>query len=688
MEFVEGADAFRVAKRARNKEVAIPIDICCHVAAEVCNGLGYAHRKRDAEGKPLGIVHRDISPQNVLLSFSGEVKIVDFGIAKAALRSGQTEVGVIKGKYYYMSPEQAWGDPVDQRTDVFAVGLLLHELLTGQMVYQEDNIPALLDRVRKAEIPSPRAKRPDVPEELAAAILKAVAKDASDRFQSAHAFGQELTRLLYQINPTFTASRMAQLMGTLFPDDVRRHSQVLKLPSADPVPPPATQSGEQELERMSRGELAPSVAEPSMIFDLGAIGEDEGDERTRNDILPFRKRAKASPEERPTKSLRAPAQDDDEPTAQLSAKDVAAIAGRPKDEWDEETLLKDDEDWDESTLVDQGGAAMKDALSRMRARPALEVSDDEPTTDLAGEKTVAMSGPPQPRVPAGRIPAPPRPPPPPGGLPPRGAHSVRPAPPQAAAGLQAELPAEKTVAFSEAAPQPPRGGAMAGPSSAGIRLGPEADRFFSPTGSHPALASSAPAHDPFVAKPPPPRVESLGKPEPKRWILPVVLGAVALVGLIGLGVWLATRPDPTTLVIDSSPAGARVEIEGHPAASSTPMTLEDLTPGHRYHVEVELEGYERSAQDIRLHEGENRNIFVLNPVRVTLRVDTQPEGAQVWVDDVLRGSAPLEIPNLSPGTSVSVRSWTPGRESVSQQVSLTDDELHPRLVLTLPESGD
>src|SRR5690606_14713023 len=107
MEYIEGADAFRVGKRAKEKKLPIPIDICCHAAAEVLNGLSYAHRKRDADGNPLVIVHRDISPQNVLLSYSGEVKLVDFGIAKAALRGGHTEVGVIKGKYYYMSPEQA-----------------------------------------------------------------------------------------------------------------------------------------------------------------------------------------------------------------------------------------------------------------------------------------------------------------------------------------------------------------------------------------------------------------------------------------------------------------------------------------------------------------------------------------------------------------------------------------------------
>ena len=272
MEYIEGADTFRVQKRARDKKLALPLDIACFIAVEVLNGLAYAHRKRDHEGESMGIVHRDISPQNVLVSYAGEVKLVDFGIAKAALRGGQTEVGVIKGKYYYMSPEQAWGDPVDPRTDIFATGLLLHELLTGEMVYQEDNVPALLDRVRKAEVPSPRKKRREIPEELAQIVLKACAKEPEDRFQNAIDMSQALSDPLYRTNPTFSSSRLAQLMGTLFPEEVKRHSQVLKLPTAEEeaarrAPDP---SEEHSLPAMSRAEFGPA-AEASVIFDLDDV---------------------------------------------------------------------------------------------------------------------------------------------------------------------------------------------------------------------------------------------------------------------------------------------------------------------------------------------------------------------------------------------------------------------------------
>src|SRR5262249_9677770 len=131
MELIDGIDLYRLLRRASEKEIDFPFEVAAYIAHETCAGLDYAHRKRDTQGRPMGIVHRDISPQNILCSFEGEVKIVDFGIAKAARRAKQTAAGVIKGKYYYMSPEQAWGDPIDARTDVFSTGILLYEMLVG-----------------------------------------------------------------------------------------------------------------------------------------------------------------------------------------------------------------------------------------------------------------------------------------------------------------------------------------------------------------------------------------------------------------------------------------------------------------------------------------------------------------------------------------------------------------------------
>lgn len=712
MEYIEGADAFRVGKRAKEKKLPIPIDICCYAAAEVLNGLSYAHRKRDAEGRPLGIVHRDISPQNVLVSYSGEVKLVDFGIAKAALRGGHTEVGVIKGKYYYMSPEQAWGDPVDARTDVFAAGIFLHELLTGEMVYQGDNVPALLDKVRKAEIPSPRARRKDIPEALEAVIMKALAKEASDRYQSAHAFAQDLTGVLYQLAPTFTASRLGQLMATLFPDEVRRNSQILKVPDVAP-------SEELALDAMSREDF--ERAEDSVIFDLadviGALREEseEEEDSTRNDILPFKRKAqKAQPERaaRATKEIPVPRRP-------VRRDDTTKKLRTQRDEWDEETLLKNDGDgWEESTLVDDDGQAMKEVLGFIAARQsASDVDDDEETRELPAEKTVATAGfpfvlPPRPGAAARPIPPPRRklaePPP----EPPYGLDSMDELPGErtVAAAVDApgvDLPAEKTVAWGEGAPVPPpaKRGPIAGPSKAGVRLGPEADRFFAPTGGQdPARAPAPPGatfdpfggaviptpppppgHDPFVARPQPVAPsEPLGKPEPRRWILPAVLVIAGLFAVIALGTWIAARPKPTSFEIISVPEGATVQIDGRAIAGTTPVTVPDIEPGRTYRVQLVHPGYEPREAELSAVAGSNRSVFLLNQIRVSLRIETRPAGAQVWVDNVLRGSAPLEIPGLAAGQRVLLRSSAPGHEQVTREVVLAEGEREPRVVLELP----
>jgi hypothetical protein len=227
MEYVEGADASRLLRKANEVGQWLPIEACLFVMSEVLAGLEYAHKKADPFGKPLSIVHRDVSPQNVLLSMSGEVKLADFGIAKAALRTSETEVGVIKGKYYYMSPEQAWADPMDHRSDVFSAGVVLYELLTGRMLYQEESVPALLEKVRRARVPPPSRLRPEISPELDALCLRALARRPEERFASAADFGEALARLLYGVDPAYGGSRLAKLMNDYLGGDTVRLSAPL-----------------------------------------------------------------------------------------------------------------------------------------------------------------------------------------------------------------------------------------------------------------------------------------------------------------------------------------------------------------------------------------------------------------------------------------------------------------------------
>ena len=221
MEYVDGADLYKILRRASERDLEMPLDVCAFIGKEVSSALDHAHRKRDHVGKSLGIVHRDVSPQNVLVSYSGEVKLVDFGIAKATMKVRQTAVGVIKGKYYYMSPEQAWGDPIDHRSDIFSAGSVLYEMITGQMLYLEEDLHKLLEMARRADIAPPSKLRKGVPPQLERIVMHALAKVPGERYQSAGDFATDLERFLHAYSPVFTASKLSSLLRQVIGDPMQ-----------------------------------------------------------------------------------------------------------------------------------------------------------------------------------------------------------------------------------------------------------------------------------------------------------------------------------------------------------------------------------------------------------------------------------------------------------------------------------
>jgi serine/threonine protein kinase len=215
MEFVDGADFFQILRHLSEMEVDLPIEVAIYVVQEVLTGLDYAHKKADDQGNPLHIIHRDVSPQNILLSCHGEVKLVDFGIAKAANLSHKTRAGVIKGKLVYMSPEQAWGDTVDQRTDVFSGGIVLYEALTMGSLYLEDNPAKLLEAVRKAEIAPPSSRRKGIPAELDGLVMKALSPRPADRYSSAAEFAATLAGFLRRLAPDFSEQHLGGIVESV-----------------------------------------------------------------------------------------------------------------------------------------------------------------------------------------------------------------------------------------------------------------------------------------------------------------------------------------------------------------------------------------------------------------------------------------------------------------------------------------
>ncbi len=198
MEYVAGMDLASVFKLCDRAKQPMPLGLAVYVTSELAKGLDYAHRRRDAEMRPLHIVHRDVSPPNVLLSYEGEVKLTDFGIAKArTFAQTVTEVGIVKGKYAYMAPEQLEGGTVDARADIFTAGTLLFKALTGVNPFLDRSVYDTLQRIRAEDVPSVREFAPELPEEIDALLRRAMARDPEDRFESAGVFQEELIHFLY-----------------------------------------------------------------------------------------------------------------------------------------------------------------------------------------------------------------------------------------------------------------------------------------------------------------------------------------------------------------------------------------------------------------------------------------------------------------------------------------------------------
>jgi hypothetical protein len=209
MEFIDGPSLRAAGKRSAERGERLPIPEIVKIVCMAASGLHYAHDLAGPDGKPLGLVHRDISPDNILVHRNGAAKVVDFGIAKAANSGGLTRTGTLKGKVAYMPPEQLRGDPLDRRADVFALGVVLYEMLAGQRPWAGDSEVSLIGKIM-TEDPQPLAKlRPDAPAGLAAVIDRALVKDRDARYASCHDLQADLEALLVSLGQTISAARIS-----------------------------------------------------------------------------------------------------------------------------------------------------------------------------------------------------------------------------------------------------------------------------------------------------------------------------------------------------------------------------------------------------------------------------------------------------------------------------------------------
>jgi serine/threonine protein kinase len=221
MEYIHGANLKQFLDRIKEKKKVFPVETCCFIISQVCLGLHYAHTFTDKlTGKPCKIVHRDISPHNIMLTYDGAVKVIDFGIAKANTNSEATQAGTIKGKLTYLAPEYLDGLVLDARYDEFAVGITLWEMLCSRKLFQANNDLAVLKQIQACRIVPPSQINPLVPKELDEIVLKALSKDRSQRYENLDQMNRALVRFLYSTYPNFNPSDLQEFSTDLFKNEI------------------------------------------------------------------------------------------------------------------------------------------------------------------------------------------------------------------------------------------------------------------------------------------------------------------------------------------------------------------------------------------------------------------------------------------------------------------------------------
>ncbi|MEZ4465776.1 MAG: serine/threonine-protein kinase [bacterium] len=599
MEFIDGKDLYQLLVRCAELDIHIPIDLIAFIGLEMAAGLQYAHTQKDNYGRPLNIIHRDISPQNILVSYDGEVKIVDFGIAKASQRSKETESGVIKGKFFYMSPEQAWGHPIDGRTDIFSTGICLYEMITGEMLYNEEKALVLLDKVRRAEIPDMKSRRPEVPDDLVRIALKALAQSRDNRYEQAEDLQRALTGFLYSNWPDFSRRRLVEFMRRVFGDQ----RFVLPLP---------VQTDAEDFDITSG---------KSVIFDLRNMQQLGG-----------------TPKPAPALSAPAPAAvatapvpldelqvldegefDDDDSTMAGNFQTAGFEEERTITEpvWSQQALAAmlpaaGGEDDDETAVISMG------VIGSAAAPPPAAASGDDPPTAVFQKADFGRPDLPPTMEQAAVPPAPPAPP-------------QRPLPPQ--------RPAPRAQSPAPRAPAP-----MPTPRPL-------------PPAPQPTLQPPARARTPVVGRTaaldPPVTMLRVKKRGPLQKLLSplglTILGLLIVLGVaavLWLPTLLGTRDVRVALRVVSVPPGADITLDGRFLGKQTPARIDDIQAGSTHELVLDMKGFERHteavnvATEVKAGEEIARRVF-LKKLGGSLTVTSQPTGAEVYIDGKYVGDTPI-----------------------------------------------
>lgn len=236
LEYLHGQTLANVFHKLSAASAPIPCDVVAWIGARAADGLHHAHELTDDKGDRLGLVHRDVSPQNLFLTYDGQVKVIDFGIARAEGRLAETEQGKIRGKFRYMAPEQLLGEDFDHRADLFALGVTLYELATGSALFQGKDLTDILGQILDEKIPDPQQTRPDMPSSLASLLRRTLSSNPAERPTTGAQLARELDAIVAASGFIEQKTRLARLMNDLFPDEISQRSRAIAELRAMPSP--------------------------------------------------------------------------------------------------------------------------------------------------------------------------------------------------------------------------------------------------------------------------------------------------------------------------------------------------------------------------------------------------------------------------------------------------------------------
>jgi serine/threonine protein kinase len=657
MEYISGHDLRALWDRSRESG-GLPLELCCYVTQKLCEGLDYAHRRRDNRGRPLGIIHRDVSPQNILLSYDGDIKVIDFGIAKAANRMVRTQTGILKGKFAYMAPEQARGDPTDHRADIFAIGVILYELITGQRAFKAESDFALLEKVRRVDIAAPRKLRSEVPRDLEKIIYKAMAREAADRYAWASALRSDLDRFMTDHGLAYNKEELGAYLRRAFRSEEAEEDRRLKL--YEGFRPEGEGDDEDSLADAAPVRRAVEVSADNATVvrsdPSGEVGVSQLGTQVESDGPPRKRDAYGASAEVPSQVT---------PNSDGGFSDgytlpIDELPAKVRRRAEQGAVSSDDEEHDTSTDHRRPGRdrlPWEDKSKGARAPNATQVNISRP--DFSGEEgsdedeedeTMVDSGPvggdedepakPLPNLRAGRDRR-------------EGARDdVR------GTNLGQVLGTDDRPKRDEKLPatphQPPRPTGRGNGATGRARLVSRAETE-------------------SFQEPPPPVVQNLGV-SPSRFVGFAVMAACVGVFLgivLGMGAaGVMSAPSANTFIV-VSPRTASVSLGDTRLCERTPCAV-FLEPG-RHELLFAAEGYNVVSKSVEIGEETNIVELAVQARRAGIRLETEPPGASVWLNGKkLEARTPVGLPELVLGDKVRLRLDLDGYETLQELVEVPD----------------